>query len=214
MLEIQYGRFLPLVNSLSRVTNLKADDFHCCNSSALLRFPALRLSCVRSGTLLFGQFPDPISAQIGRDAGLELRDPFAVCARVLSVQNVARGQSVGYGGEWTATKTSRIATLGIGFADGLMQQPQTRPTSALQNVSKALGQSARDLKTRGAPANRRARWCDANGKEQFAPLVGRVAMQSCSVDVTDLPAVRVDDVMKVSMRRTSASAHLPRRFQN
>ena len=39
-------------------------------------------------------------------------------ARILAVNHVAAGARVGYGGDWTATRDSRIAILGIGYGDG------------------------------------------------------------------------------------------------
>ena len=48
----------------------------------------------------------------------ELRPALRVVARPVRLETVAAGSSVGYGGEWTAGRASRIATLPIGYADG------------------------------------------------------------------------------------------------
>ena len=58
---------------------------------------------------------------------------------------------------------------------------------------------------RGPDAFRTALWND-----QKAPIIGRIAMQQTSVDVTHLPDAQIGDVMTVSMRRLCAGAHLPR----
>ena len=47
-----------------------------------------------------------------------------------------------------------------------------------------------------------------------APVVGRVAMQTCTVDVTDIPDVAVGDVATVPARRITASARLPRVYED
>lgn len=39
-------------------------------------------------------------------------------ASILAVRDVPKGEGVGYGQTWTAEKPSRIATVGIGYADG------------------------------------------------------------------------------------------------
>jgi alanine racemase len=217
----QYARFTSVIGPVSRATGLAPREFHCANSSALLRFPALRLSCVRTGTLLFGQFPGAQAAQSGKREGLSLLDPFAVKARVLSIQEVPAGRSVGYGAEWTASKPSRIATLGVGFADGLTVVPRTRDESAAVAMRKSLRDglaAARKLVARGAgEAGRRVFWCDphpedGNTSEQPAQIVGRVAMQCCHVDVSHLPRVRVGDAFRVPMRRTAASPRLSRLY--
>ncbi len=210
----QYGRFAPLISSLGRITGLTPHDFHCANSSTILRFPALRLSCVRAGTILFGQFPGPQARVAGENAGLKLRDPFGAKARVLALQNVKAGDSVGYGGEWTAKRASRIATLGIGFADGLMQQPQTRPTSAMSVLSKAAREAGTRMLKGANDGTRRVWWNAPNDEKNVAAqIIGRVAMQSCLIDVTDLPQIKIGDVFSVSLRRTSAGAHLQRVYR-
>ncbi len=49
---------------------------------------------------------------------------------------------------------------------------------------------------------------------QLAPIIGRIAMQTCSVDVTDIKDAAIGDEVMVSMRRTSAGAHLPRVYMD
>lgn len=50
----------------------------------------------------------------------------SVRARVVSLRDVARGESVSYGGDWIAEQVTAVATLGIGFADGLARSMQGR----------------------------------------------------------------------------------------
>lgn len=40
---------------------------------------------------------------------------------VIQIRDVAQGETVGYGNGWTAARPSRIATLGSGYADGLIR---------------------------------------------------------------------------------------------
>jgi alanine racemase len=178
--------------------------FHCANSAALLRFAETRLDYVRPGTMLYGQFPSSAASAAAKHENLSLADGWKVKARVVSLRDVKPGQTVGYGGEWRATKPSRIATLAIGFADGLAQQPETRAVSgfaALQNAAKSFARRGRlPFRTIGFPS--------PNGRQR-APIIGRIAMQSCSVDVTNLP-IEVGDAVDVFLRRTSAGSHLPR----
>ena len=47
-----------------------------------------------------------------------------------------------------------------------------------------------------------------------APVVGRVAMQICTVDVTDIPGVSVGDVVTLPARRITASARLIRLYED
>lgn len=207
--DFQYAKFQPLVHHLSRNLNISPRDFHCANSSALIRFPSMRLSCVRTGTLLYGQFPSRAVADEAELAGLKLQDTFAVKARIIAIKTLRPGQSVGYGSEWTATQPSRIATISIGFADGLTQTPQTRQEPPILGLGKAAREGTRHIKNMaGLSGHDPGRKVRVRGGEAY--LIGRIAMQSCSLDITHLPEVELGDEVQVPMRRTSAGAHLPR----
>jgi alanine racemase len=205
----QFSLFQPLVRKLSHAVGISPNNFHCANSAALLRFPSMRLSCARAGTILYGQMPSPLAAEAAIQHRLQLENTFQAKARVLSVKTIRRGQSVGYGGEWRAPRISKIATVGIGFADGLALEPQTRsdapPVALRKNARQAALEVARMAKIKGAPAMR-----TATIRNQQALLVGRIAMQSCALDVTDIEGVQAGDEVLIVMRRTSAGAHLPR----
>ncbi|MBV9469976.1 MAG: alanine racemase [Abitibacteriaceae bacterium] len=207
--HLQYSKFQPLVHYISRAANIPPQNFHCANSAALLRFPSMRLSCVRPGTILYGQFPSALVAESAMQQRLELRDTFAVKARIIAVKTLQPGQSVGYGSEWTARQTSRIATIAVGYADGLSQEPQTHyvaPHVALrQTLREATKQAAQmgGLKAADTPRTVLLRG-------QRLPIIGRISMQQCSIDITGLTDVIVGEEVTVFMRRTSAGAHLPR----
>jgi len=87
---------------------------HAANSAALLRGQA-RLDAVRPGIALFGVAPRVEGASLTS----ELRPVMRVRTEVVSLRDVDAGASVGYGATWTATRRSRIATLPMGYADGL-----------------------------------------------------------------------------------------------
>lgn len=171
---------------------------HCANSSALLRFPEMRGNACRPGTVLYGQFPSAPAKVAGTAAGVTLRDPFAARARIIAVRNVKAGASVGYGSEWTAARDSRIATLAVGYADGLTMEPRAREENALTQIGKTL---------RGIMKPATSRSVTLHNRE--CPIVGRVAMQSCSIDVTGVD-VQIGDVATARMRRVAAGANLPR----
>lgn len=176
---------------------------HAANSSALVRFPEMRLDAVRPGTLLYGQFPSPLISQAGKTAGVELKDPFQAKARIVALKKVAAGTPIGYGSEWKAPKASTIAILACGYADGLTIEPRARTESPLDAVKGGLERAARLMKNPNA-----GRMLTVRG--QKVPLVGRVAMQTCALDVTEVPGVALGDEVIVPMRRVSAGGHLAR----
>lgn len=163
---------------------------HCANSAALVRFPEMRLDAVRPGTILYGQYP---SAAVPH--ALDLQETWRMQARIVAVREVPAGSAVGYGGEWTTRRLSRLAVLPVGYADGF--------TAAPMSASRGW----RGLKAWLRPPPVTVTVCGTR-----VPVVGRVAMQTCVLDVTDVPGVAAGDVVSVPARRLMASARLPRVF--
>ncbi len=191
-----FAQFQNAARETEAATNVT--NFHCANSAATLRFPEMRLSSIRPGTILYGQFSSDEAKVAAQENGVTLRDGFKVCARVIAIRNVKAGETVGYGGEWRAKQATRIATLGIGWADGLTLAPDARTPNAKRTIQNALKSILR-------PPQRFVTW-----QNQRAPILGRIAMQQTSVDVSHLPQIAVGDVVNVSMRRLSANSLLPR----
>ena len=90
---------------------------HVANGPAHVRLPALtsRPALARLGGVLYGLDSDRAMAASTAD----LRPAMRLVARVVHLQTVAAGESVSYGQTWTAELPTRIATLPIGYADGL-----------------------------------------------------------------------------------------------
>ena len=105
--ERQLERFLAAVGRLPRRPTL----LHVANSAAALRGAPFALDLVRPGIFLYGGSPGD---------GLAQPQPVvSVRARVLSVRRVRQGESVSYHASWQAPRDTVIATLGIGYADGI-----------------------------------------------------------------------------------------------
>lgn len=69
---------------------------------------------VRVGKALYGSIP-PVAGK----ATEYLEFAFKTQARILQTRTILKGESIGYGATYTASETRKIATIGIGFADGL-----------------------------------------------------------------------------------------------
>lgn len=91
------------------------------------RYPELRLSLDNSAALSRGLGPEHLGrAGIGLyggnpfHSGRSSQRPVArLEGRILQVRDVAPGQAVGYGGRFVPAKPVRLATVGIGYADGV-----------------------------------------------------------------------------------------------
>ena len=92
---------------------------HASNSAGLLCREDARFDLVRPGIAVFGLPPGPDVPVPG------LRPALAWKAQVAQVHDLAIGESVGYGHTWTADRPSRVATVPVGYADGLRRAPCT-----------------------------------------------------------------------------------------
>lgn len=91
---------------------------HAANSAALFDSARSRLSLVRPGLALFGVDP--------RGKTGELRPVMRVSTQIVSLRDLSSGQSVGYGATFRAARPTRIATVPIGYADGLSRALSNR----------------------------------------------------------------------------------------
>ncbi len=97
---------------------------HAANSAALARGQGL-LDAVRPGVALFGV--DPLQEERpGDNASSPLRPVMRVRSEVIDVREIEPGDPVGYGALWRAARRSRIATIPMGYADGLSRQLSNR----------------------------------------------------------------------------------------
>lgn len=117
-IDEQLDRFDDACRSL-RNMGLSSRVRHAANSAAVLRSPRARLDLVRPGIALFGVEPQP---------GLspELRPVMRVRSEIVAVREIQAGAPVGYGSTWRAPRTSTIATLPMGYADGLSRALSNR----------------------------------------------------------------------------------------
>jgi alanine racemase len=143
----QFALFLETLEELKVEPGLR----HACNSAAALRHPEMALDAVRVGIALYG-------CEDSR-----LRPVMAVRALVTHLKDLPAGATVGYAATWRAHAPARLATVSIGYADGV----------------------ARARSNRG--------WALVRGRR--SPLVGRVSMDALTLDVSELDAVELGDVV-------------------
>jgi alanine racemase len=123
------------------------------NSSGIFLGSAAYCDMVRPGAALYGVNPTP-----GRPN--PMRPVVQLQARIVQVRSVSRGETVGYDATWTARHASRIAVVGIGYADGFM---------------------------RSAGSSDEAPGTDAIVAGKRCPLAGRISMDLMAIDITELP---------------------------
>ena len=107
----QHRRFLDAVQLFRPVAPNAL--LHACGSAAILNFPEMHHDLVRLGIAMYGYAPREL------EPSLALRPVMSVFARVAQVKTVDKGESVGYGRTWWAPARRRIATVAIGYGQGL-----------------------------------------------------------------------------------------------
>jgi alanine racemase len=121
------------------------------NSSGIFLPPEAYCDLVRPGYALYGGNPTP---------GLPnpMQPVVQLQAPVLQVRHVQPGETAGYNGVWTAKRPSRLAVIGVGYADGFLRS--------------AGGPSDPGFAMIGGTA---------------CPIAGRVSMDLLILDATDAP---------------------------
>ena len=109
----QQQRFDAVLSGLQQ-QQLAPGCRHLANSAGTLRSPQLHYDLVRVGLALYGQRP---SEHLG--AGLGLQPAMHVRARVSLIREVPAGVGVSYGHRFVTQRPSRLAVVGIGYADGV-----------------------------------------------------------------------------------------------
>ena len=93
---------------------------HIMNSFGILRFNEKKYDLVRPGLLMYGVSPDPNNEEIDKLLEENNFKPVAsLKCKVMTVKIIEKGEKVGYNRKYIADEQSKLATISIGYADGL-----------------------------------------------------------------------------------------------
>jgi alanine racemase len=118
--EAQLRRFCGALDAVTRA-GLRPPIVHAANSAALLRLPGARFDMVRPGIACYGLAPSPWVA-----LPAALRPALSFHSEVAQVRDLPPGTPVSYGGTFVTRRHSRIATIPVGYADGMRRAPPWR----------------------------------------------------------------------------------------
>jgi alanine racemase len=110
MTRRQFERFTDTLDTITVDPGLR----HACNSAATHHFPEYALDAVRCGISLYG------CDWSGMEPALALR------ALITHLKTARKGDTVGYGTTWRAKESTRVATIAIGYADGVHRMRSNR----------------------------------------------------------------------------------------
>jgi alanine racemase len=114
------------------------------NSAGILAFPESRTDWVRPGIMLYGG--SPFSRRSAADLGLQ--PVMTLRSRLIAVNQLARGDAVGYGGTYVCPEPMPVGVVGIGYGDGYPRQaPAGTPVVIRGREVPLVGRVSMDLIT-------------------------------------------------------------------
>jgi alanine racemase len=138
---------------------------HCCNTGGLMNFPGMHMDMIRPGLALYGYYPsDKVERKIILRPAMQLK------TKISQIKTIAAGTPVSYDGIFTAPKDMTVATLPVGYADGLSRKLTGANVS--DNADVLCGGKA-------------------------APLIGRVCMDYVMADVSGIENTAEGDTVTV-----------------
>lgn len=139
------------------------------NSAAILWHRNALGDWVRPGIMLYGVSPTGVHADIIRT---ELQAVMQLRSEIIDIQELKKGDHVGYGGRYQAPEDMRIGVIACGYADGYPRHAED-----------------------GTPV-----WvdgADAQGDGVICPIVGRVSMDMLTIDLREAPNAKIGSVVEL-----------------
>jgi alanine racemase len=116
---------------------------HEANSAGAHAYPGARGNLVRLGGVLYGLWRDVTDRTI---EPLDWRPVMSLRTRIILLKTVPEGTPLGYGGTFVTSRESRIATLAIGYEDGLRRALSNRGKVVVRDqLAPIVGRISMDL---------------------------------------------------------------------
>jgi len=135
------------------------------NSSAILNFPHVHADWVRPGIMLYGASP---SGKYQDIAHLGLKPAMTLSSEIIAIQEITKGDTVGYGSRFVAKQNTRVGVVACGYADGYPRHAKEGTpvwVHLLGPIDSQLGVKV--------------------------GLIGRVSMDMITIDLTTIPQASI-----------------------
>ena len=109
----QYEKFNGFIKKLED-DGITFEIKHCANSAAVIDMPQVDLDMVRLGIAMYGMYP---SDEVKKEK-VELFPALDLKSHITMVKEIPAGEKVSYGGTFTTTRTTKLATVSVGYGDG------------------------------------------------------------------------------------------------
>jgi alanine racemase len=179
MTRLQHSRLDQLIEPLATV--LQEDCcIHEANTAATMQWRWTHRDMIRVGLAWTGTVPSPL---VGLDA---FRPVVSWTAHIAHIRSVKKGEQVGYGGTWRATRGSLIGVIPLGYAAGYPMRVGADIEGNGSFVHVLTGKN--------------------NEPVGEAPVIGAVCMDQIAIDLTDLPTNKIQLGCKVELLSTRSGS--------
>ena len=161
------------------------------NSATILTRPDRHLDWVRPGIILYGA--SPVLGTTAAD--FQLKPVMTFSSNVIAVKRIAKGERVGYGGDWQAARDTVLAVIGVGYGDGYPRHAKSGTPVLVKGArAQLVGRVSMDMITvdvtdlapvsigdavtlwgEGLPAEEVAEWASTISYTLFCGITNRVA---------------------------------------
>ena len=140
----QIDNFFKAIDTL-KLNNINVKKIHIQASYGIINYNDLECDYVRPGIIMYGVYStlqDKKSCKIK----LNLKPALKLKSKIVSIRNIQKGESVGYGRAFIAKKDMKIATVSIGYADGYSRCLSSKDVYVLVNdkFAKIIGRICMD----------------------------------------------------------------------
>lgn len=111
--EKQLDRYLHFIKLLSE-RGIEIPVKHCSNSAGIIDLPQANLNYVRAGITVYGLYP---SDEVKKNK-VPLKPAMGLKSFVTYVKEIGSGEEISYGGTYVTKRTTRVATIPVGYGDG------------------------------------------------------------------------------------------------
>lgn len=170
------AQFKSFMRTAERIKRAGFDPglLHCAGSEAFLRYPEMRCGAVRLGSAFLGRV----------SGGYGLRNAVSCVSSISELRTLPKGHGVGYGSAWKAPRDTRVALCGIGYYNGFGLERICGTLQLPVILRRLLGAIFALLRHDGL-------WIEVRG--QRCPVLGRVGMMSCVIDVSGCDCAEGDE---------------------
>jgi alanine racemase len=109
----QWNNFNQVIDEL-KYAGIKIPITHAATSATIIDLPEMKLDMVRPGLMLYGLYPHP-----AQRSKVNLKPALTYKARISFLKNIAQRRSISYGRRYYADIGEKIATLPLGYNDGI-----------------------------------------------------------------------------------------------